>query len=176
MADLYLRTSIRQETEKKAFVSGCKIAGAGVLMVACSEFLLPLLEFESLGLWSWLVGSGVTSLGLFPYQKLKTSKKKPDILHADEHKLQLLHRNEPIFTVSWQDVESFYFLDNGIDYGLAFTLKPSFKTSLSLLSQLIAKSRKAHGVDLFLPYFSHGSFLLLEQWYTQNLQDNATVE
>jgi len=176
MTDLYLRTSIRQETEQKAFARGCKIAGASVLMVACSEFLMPLLEFESLGLWSWLVGSGATSVGLIPYQKLKISKRKPDILHADGQKLQLLHRNKPLFSISWQEVESFYYLDSGRTYGLAFTLKQPLKPASSQLSYLLSKSRREHGVDLFLPYFSHGSFLLLEQWYTQSLQDNVTTE
>lgn len=36
---------------------------------------------------------------------------------------------------------------------------------------LIQKSKKTHGVDIFLPFFSQHSHLLLQQWYDQNLRD-----
>lgn len=174
MSDLYLRGSIRPEIENKAFIKGCKIAGASVLMVACSEFILPLLEFESLGIWSWLVGSSATSIGLFPYRKMKNFQKRPDILHADLRNLSLLHRQKPLFSIPWDQVESFYYLDSGTAvYGLAFTLKQPVK---NIPMPLVLKCRKAHGVDLFLPYFSHSSFLLLENWFNQNLQDSELQE
>lgn len=164
MSDLYLRTSIRPDMEKKMLVKSCKIAGAACALIACSEYLLPLLEFESLGLWSWLLGGSAAGLGIIPYGKVKSYKRNPDILQVNEQNVLLIQDGKATFNLSWQHVESFYHLDKGCDYGLAFTLKQPVTTLPRSLTQ---KSRKEHGVDLFLPYFSHGSYLLLENWYAQ---------
>lgn len=162
MTDLYLRTSIRSEAEKDTLKTGCKAALAASSLIVGSEYVLPLLEFDTLGLWAWIVGGSTAGLGLLPYQRLKSQKKNPDILHSTEETISLFHGKTCLFTLSWDQIESFQYLDTGKEYGLAFNLKAP-------LEGIWDKCRKEHGVDLFLPYFSHASFLLLEKWRDQHV-------
>ena len=78
MTDLYLRTSIRSEAEKDTLKTGCKAALAASSLIVGSEYVLPLLEFDTLGLWAWIVGGSTAGLGLLPYQRLKSQKKNPE--------------------------------------------------------------------------------------------------
>lgn len=162
MTDLYLRTAIRPEVQKKSKIRGWKIALAAGLFILAAEYLLPLLEIETLGIWSWLIGTSAAGLGVLPHQKLKNQEKNPDILHSNEEKLSFFQANKNLFTLAWDEIDSFHWVDNGKQYGLAFRLK----TPIEGISE---KSRKQHGVDLFLPYFSQASYMLLEKWRDQHV-------
>lgn len=89
MTDLYLRTSIRSEAEKDTLKMGCKAALAASSLIVGSEYVLPLLEFDNFGFWAWIVGGSAAGLGLLPYQRLKSQKKNPDILHSTEETISL---------------------------------------------------------------------------------------
>jgi hypothetical protein len=44
---------------------------------------------------------------------------------------------------------------------------------------ILEESRKKYGVDIFLPYFTERSYLMLEQWYQQNIKtplEEARIE
>ncbi len=162
MTDLYLRTTVRQENQKRSRLKGWKIALAAAFFIAASEYLLPLLEIESLGIWSWLIGTSAVSFGVLPHRKLINQEKNPSILHSTENDFTFFQANKTLFTLAWDQVESFHYVDNGNEYGLAFTLKEP-------IEGLSEKCRKNHGVDLFLPYFSQASFMLLEKWRDQHV-------
>lgn len=161
MSDLYLRTSVRKEAEATTRKQGWKVALAAVFFVAASELLLPLFEISPLGIWSWLIGTSAAGLGVIPHQKLKNQDKNPDVLHGTEQTLSFFQANKSLFTLAWNEIESFHYVDNGKDYGLAFRLKAP-------LAGISEKCREKYGVDLFLPYFSQGSYLLLEKWRSQH--------
>ena len=167
MTDLYLRTAIRPEAQILTRKMCVKIALAAACFIAATEFLLPLLEVGSLGIWSWLIGTSAAGLGVVPHQKLKSQEKNPDILHSTEENLSFFQANKTLFTLAWDQINSFHFIDNGKEYGLAFSLK----TPLQGLSE---KARKEYGVDLFLPYFSQASFMLLEKWRDQHVTAPVT--
>ncbi|MBS0637774.1 MAG: hypothetical protein JSS12_09700 [Verrucomicrobia bacterium] len=162
MGDLYLRTSIRKEAAETTRKKGWKVALAAAFFIAASEYLLPLFEIAPLGIWSWLIGTSAAGLGALPHQMLKNQDKNPDILHGTEKTLSFFQANKSLFTLAWNEIESFHYVDNGKDYGLAFHLK----TPLEGISD---KCRERHGVDLFLPYFSEGSYMMLEKWRTQHV-------
>lgn len=166
MTDLYLRTSIRPDIHKETCRTGWKIAIAAACFIFATEFLLPLLELGSLGIWSWLIGTSTAGLGTLPLQMLKKQEKTPDIIHSTEQELSFFQANKSLFTLAWDEINSFHFIDTGKEYGLAFSLK----TPLEGFSD---KSRKSHGVDLFLPYFSRASFMLLEKWRDQHVETTA---
>lgn len=44
-------------------------------------------------------------------------------------------------------------------------------TSCPLPKVILANSRKKYGVDIFLPYFTERSHLMLQQWYKQSLRE-----
>lgn len=161
MSDLYLRTSIRKEVEATTRKKGWKVALAALCFILASELLLPLFEISPLGIWSWLIGTSAAGLGAIPHQKLKNQDKNPDILHGTEETLSYFQANKSLFTLAWSEIESFHFIDTGRDYGLAFNLK----TPLKGISE---KCREKYGADLFLPYFSQGSYMLLEKWREQH--------
>ncbi len=164
MADLYLRTHIREELHVKSRKKSWIVAIASILLIAFSELILPLLELETLGVWAWLAATGAAGLAVLPQQKLKRQEIKPDVIHSTEEKLSYFQNNRCIFTLPWAVIDSFHYLDAASRYGLAFSLK----TPVAGLSD---RCRKEHGVDLFLPYFSHSSFLLLEKWRDQHVQE-----
>ena len=162
MTDLYLRTSVRPETQKKTFRKALFIVLSSLLLIAASEFLLPLLELESLNIWAWLSGFGACGYSAMSHQKLKAKEKNPDLLHGTEDKLSFFEANKQLFSLAWDEIESFHFLDNGKEYGLAFKLKKP-------IEGLTEKSKRTYGVDLFLPFFSQGSFMLLDKWRDQHV-------
>lgn len=183
MSDLYLRTTVRPEVEKKAFKQVCKVCTGAAALIACSEFLLPLLQFEALGIWAWLLGGSCAGLGVMPYQRLKQHKVRPEILQINHNKISLVADSKSRFSLPWNEVDSFNYLDNGTNYGLAFTLKPHTIQEIAkdaskahVPVELVQKSRKEHGVDLFLPFFSQGSYQMLESWYDQNVRDKVLDE
>ena len=157
MKDLYLRTAIRPEAQKSSLKKSIMTICLAMIIISISELLLPLLEFEPLGIWAWLAGITTASFGVVMHQKLKMQEKNPNLLHGTEKNLSFYQANKKLFSLAWSQIDSFHFIDNGNDYGLAFKLK-------SPINSLSKKSRKEYGVDLFLPFFSHGSFLLLEKW------------
>lgn len=165
MTDLYLRTAIREQTKRQTFKKSCLLALLAGLFVAAFEFFLPLMQLESFLLYSRLIGTSVFSLGALSHQKLKSQDKNPDVLHSTEEELSLFQANKALFTLAWNEIESFHYVDNGNVYGLAFTLKTP-------LNGMTEKCRKEHGVDLFLPYFSQASYLLLEKWRDQHVCPN----
>lgn len=162
MTDLYLRTSIRPQAEKKTFKNSCKALIGAASVIAGSELLLPALEFAPFGIYAYLLGSSVLGLGLLARQKLRSFKKHPYMIHATDESLTLSQDNTPLFTINWDQIESFQYIDTGNQYGLAFTLK-------SPLKGISEKCRKEYGVDLFLPYFSHATYLLLEKWHNEKV-------
>jgi hypothetical protein len=163
MTDLYLRTAIRQDAEQKTFKRFWQTALAALLVIAASELLLPLLELETLGLAPWLFGSVASLVRGVQHWAMKRKEKNPNVLHSTEEEFSFYQANKSLFTLAWNQVVSFHFVDNGQNYGLAFKLK----TPLEGISE---KCRKEHGVDLFLPYFSNASFLLLEKWRDQHVR------
>ncbi|MCE5293406.1 MAG: hypothetical protein LLF94_02170 [Chlamydiales bacterium] len=165
MTDLYLRTAIRPEAHKITTKLGWKVALAAVLFICASEILLPLFEFTPLGIWSWLIGSSAAGFGILPHQKLKKQESNPDILHSNENTLSFYQAKKALFTLAWEQIDSFHFVDNGKDYGLAFRLKAP-------IDGVSERCRKEYGVDLFLPYFSHASYLLLDKWRNQHVSLN----
>ncbi|MBS0656191.1 MAG: hypothetical protein JSR46_10470 [Verrucomicrobia bacterium] len=214
---LMLRTSVRPKMQRQALIRGCLTLGSTVLLLWAVEQLLPIagFELESLGIWRWLASGGALGAGYLPYKRLRWQKAHPEILQANEKSLSLLRENEKVFSIDWEQVESFHFIDRKSSYGIAFTLKSpqqalqsilssheGTKSELSFLSTtlddfckqerkegadkpfpvspyktanlpqfLLQKSKKRHGVDLFLPFFSEHSHLLLQQWYDQNVRD-----
>ena len=212
---LLLRTSVRPKMQRQALFRGCVTIGSTILLIWLAELLLPLAGLESLGIWRWLVSGSAIGASYLPYQKLRWQKAHPEILQANENELVLLREDKKIFSLSWEQIDSFHFLDRGSSYGLAFTLKSPQETIRSLINTseedkkeinffnsslddfcrqerkeynnqkqpfpispyknallpqfLLQKSKKEYGVDLFLPFFSQHSHLLLQQWYDQNL-------
>lgn len=163
MTDLYIRTRVRPEAQKTTFKKGWKIALAAALFIVASQYILVLLELETLSIWSWLIGSSAAGLGALPHQKLKRQEKNPDVLHSTEQTLTFFQANKTLFSLAWNQIDSFHYMDNGDNYGLAFKLKTPVGGPLS------DKCRKDYGVDLFLPYFSQASFMLLEKWRDQHV-------
>ncbi len=163
MTDLYLRTNVRAEKKAAITKKSILMAIASLLFVLASEYLLAWLELSALCLFSRILGTSALGFSAFLHRKLASQEKNPDILHSDEKVLSFFRANKSLFSLSWQDIASFYYLDTGKDYGLAFTLK-------SPIPNLSEKCRKEHGVDLFLPDFSHGSYLLLEKWREEHVE------
>lgn len=135
---LLLRTSVRPQIEKKVLVRGCMTIGVSVLLIWAVELILPTIGIESIGMWRWLAGSGALGAGYLPYKKLLQQKKHPEILQANDHEVILLRDKEKVFSISWNEIESFAFLDKGSIYGLAFTLK----TPISVIESLLPEQAK----------------------------------
>jgi len=212
MSKLLLRTSIRKQTKKHAAFLGVILAGIALSCLWVIEIILPLLGLESMGGWAWVLRGALVSSGFVPYQKVFWQKNHPDILEIDEDKICLCKDSTILFTLFWNQVESFTFLDRGAVYGIAFTLKNEqaalqmfdkkarnnpetlsyLLANLQELSQnpetasgemnrespyvaqpppkiILEESRKKYGVDIFLPYFTERSYVMLEQWHKQTL-------
>ncbi len=162
MPDLYLRTAIKPEIEKRSRKIGRKALFIAASLVVTSEYVLPLLELETLGGWAWLAGSGLAGLGLIPHQRVSSRQKHPYILHSTEDSISLHKDNKCLLNIPWSQIESIQFIDRGKEYGLAFILK-------SPLKSISKRCRKRYGVDLFLPYFSQASFHMLEKWQNERI-------
>ncbi len=199
---LLLRTSIRPEMKRHVLFQSCTIAAGSLLVIWFADILLPLAGIESLGIWRWLASGGVLGASYLPYGSLRKQQTYPDLLQVTDHELRLIQNSAIVFRLSWNQIESFSFLDRGSIYGLAFKLQttaeipqkmyqsveneeqlnkslerllhsqddlqqgvPSCPTSpykhfesvetkqtAPIPAELIQKSRKEYGVDLFLPF------------------------
>jgi len=163
MTDLYLRTMVRPEAQKQVRKQSLFAAFAALLFILANEFLLPWFQLDSFCLFSRALGTGAVGVSALYHRKFQLQDKQPDILHSTEESLSFFKANEALFTLSWDDIAAFHYVDSGKEYGLAFTLK-------SAIPEVTDRCRKEHGVDLFLPYFSHGSYLLLEKWRDQHVR------
>ncbi len=162
MTELYLRTSLRPEKKAAVTKKSLALAFCSLLFVVASEYLFAWLELSVLCLFSRILGTGAIGFSALLQKRLFAKEKNPDILYSDERALSFFKANKSLFSLSWQDIASFHFVDTGKDYGLAFTLK-------SPIPELSEKCRKEHGVDLFLPDFSEASFFLLEKWRNEHV-------
>lgn len=214
MSTLLLRTSVRKQTQKYAVIKGTILAMIALCSLWIIEIILPLLGLESLGGWAWFLRGALASTGFVPYQKVSWQKNHPDVLKVDEDQIVLCKGEKAVFSIPWDKISHFTFLDRGSVYGLAFTLKSSkvvlemFKdeekkdplTHSFLLSSLeelgksdnkkpnspytaqlppkviLQKSRKKYGVDVFLPYFTEHSHLMLKQWYAQSIDQEISEQ
>jgi len=178
MSVLLLRTTIRKETKRKALFYGLFLAFISLFGLWLVEFfMLPLVELESLGVWGWIFRACAVGSGFAPYKKIFYQKNYPDILKSTEDTITLSKEDAIVFTLPWGKIKTFTFIDKGTLYGIIFSLKNESHDPKKLLQRLSRTTKGKEEIStIFLPYFSERSYLMLEQWHKQNIEQEAPLE
>jgi hypothetical protein len=160
---LLLRTHVSQKLERKLLRQAVSslLSAFGILWLA--DLLLPLAGIEELGIWRFVAGGGIIGISYAPYYQILRYKLSPAMLRVTDDELILTRQGSEVFRVPWPLVEEFHFVDGELCYGIAFSISP-IETRPSIPKRLHEQSKKAYGVDLFLPFFSESSYQLLQNW------------
>ena len=166
-----IRSSILPSLSYQVLLRGTLLGGVGALSLLLAGAFLPPQKMQVWGPFFFLVGLGMIAWGLLPYKRLKRLEEKPYRLSLEgDEWLHFSCGGKALLSIPIGSIESMKYDEKGLIYGIGIVLKnpvphkvmiqdPSFN-----MIRFLDWSRKQHGCDLFLSYFSRRSFQSLQDY------------
>lgn len=162
---LKFRSSIKKSFIKKTLFKGIYQALFGCLFILFSGIFIPLNFLEWVGGPIFLISILLITIGLYPYQSMKTLENNPHELKIfDDEKCLFSWKRKPMLSFHFNQIEKIAFIDEKTIYGIGINFNlPVSKCLKNMNSEFDIetfhkKSKNQYGYDLFLPYFSKNSF------------------
>ena len=172
-----LRSTVLPSVMHRLLWRGSCFAIAGAACLLIPGILMPPLLMGVWGLPTFILGMGLIAWGLIPYRRLRSLEENPyRLILVGETALTFTSKGKPLFTTPRKSIEEIRYFEKENTYGIALWLKSPLPEKLQVenesfdLNGFRERSKKVHGCDLFLPYFSQRSFTTLEDWLMMDHQ------
>jgi hypothetical protein len=165
-----LRSSIKPELMRSTLFKGTAIASFGALLLILGGSLLSVNQLQIWGIPLLAASLYLIRCGLLPYRQLSQLELKPyQIVITPDERLLFKTKDEMLFSMGFQTIQSLKYIDGDRTYGIGITLKQPLPEKIRVATQQFdmrqfqERSRKEHDCDLFLPYFTKRSYAELEE-------------
>jgi hypothetical protein len=185
-----LRSSVLPGLMRRTLFRGTWMAGIGVFLILGIGAFLPPQHMKTWGIFVFLAGIALITLGLLPYKRLKKLEENPNLLKIDQTSFHYFLNGKKRFSIPIASIHHLGYtpqINSSIqqateeagqayEYGIKVVLNESPQQKIVVqdphfdFARFSQKCMKKHECDLFLPYFSPRTyFTLLES--TEHLKD-----
>lgn len=159
-----IRTTLSNPFIKKKLFQGFFIALTGIIGIVSAGILLSEPMMAHWGLYIYLLGFGLITLGLLPYRKLSRLQNKPNELRIDENRLEFWAKDQCRLLIPVNAIKHLAYEENEGENSIELCLHPSVNIDKKNLTGCQAAFDGRENTIKFL-YFSKRSFQEFQAWF-----------
>lgn len=164
---LKLFTTVKQPLVKERLIKGGATATAGGTLLLLTGGFLPVEYLHNWGLVVFIVSLALIAYGWLPYKRLNQLQSKPNLLILDVESLSFEKNGRLSYSVPLRSIARCGHVDGAEDYGICLWLHKPLPEKVHIYDRSLnfrrmqRKTRKQHGCDLYIPFFSRRSYMQL---------------
>ena len=154
-----LYSSIHSDLMKSSIFRGTFLGSFGIFLLLLGGNFMTASTLQIWGIPVFVGSLSLITVGLLPYKKLRTLELKPYKVTIENDDSFEFHLNKKkTITILFSEIEAISYKKAFNSYGIIINFKEKYLKDNPSLAFYSKQSKKTHGCDFFLPYFSKRSY------------------